>query len=1041
MAGFERAFAHTTRDSHEDRSGPTFIWPLRYRAGTALLKRREAIILWRNLQPNEAFMTATTTATHGFELIRERTLAEINSTARHYRHVKTGAELLSLLNNDENKVFGVSFATPPADSTGVAHILEHSVLCGSRKYPIKEPFVELMKSSLNTFLNAMTFPDKTCYPVASQNVQDFYNLIDVYLDAVFYPRLTPQIFQQEGWHYEIEAPDAPGGLTYKGVVFNEMKGNYSSPDSMLRELSQQSLYPDITYGLDSGGDPKHIPDLTYAGLKAFHQRHYHPSNAKLFFYGDDDPEARLRLLGSWLDAFERIDVHAAVPLQPRFSAPKHLSRTYAAGQPEEPAQAAGDKPQRETMIAVNWMLDEIVDVETGLAFDILERILIGTPAAPLYKALIDSGLGEGLTGGGLDDSLRQPMFSIGLKGIDAADAGKIERLIDDTLEALAAKGIDSLTLEAALNTVEFRLRENNTGAFPRGIVFMLRSLGDWLHGRDPLAPIAFGAPLSAVKARVAAGERYFETLIRRYFLRNPHRTVLVLRPDRAQAEREAAEEQARLERARAGMSRAEREALVEATAALKRMQEAPDPPEALATIPTLKLADLPRRNKLIPIEVARLQDTRVLYHEQFTNGIVYLDIGFDLHRLPAELLPYVTLFGRALLESGAGDDDFVRLTERIGSATGGIRPTKWTATLLNGNSSTAWLNLRGKALPGQTGELLAILRDILTGARLDNRERFQQLVLEEKASLESRLVPMGSNYVDRRLRASFREADWAGEQMGGLSYLFFLRKLAGEVETGWDAVRAALEKIRGILVDRGAMLANVTAEAAHWRTMQPQLAAFLGDLPLTAAAPAPWRVANGPASEGLVIPAQVNYVGKGADLYDLGVKPSGAHLVVRRYLRTTWLWEKVRVQGGAYGGQCMFDRYSGGFTFVSYRDPNLLATLDIYDRTGTYLKEANLGEAELARNIIGTIGEVDTYRLPDAKGFASMQRHLIGDSDEARQQMRDEILSTTAAQVRDFADAMAHVAAHGRVVVLGSEQAIAGANAERQGLLTVSRVM
>src|SRR5215469_5890040 len=339
-------------------------------------------------------MNSPQSSRHGFTLVCERDLAEINSAARYYRHVKTGAELLSLVNTDENKVFGVNFATPPSDSTGVAHILEHSVLCGSRKYPVKEPFVELMKSSLNTFLNAMTFPDKTCYPVASQNVQDLYNLIDVYLDAVFFPRLTPQIFQQEGWHYELDAPDAP--LIYKGVVFNEMKGNYSSPDTMLRELSQRSLYPDITYGFDSGGDPKHIPDLTYEHLKAFHEQHYHPSNAKLFFYGDDDPDQRLRLLDKYLGEFNRIEVDASVPLQPRFTAPKRLERTYAAG------EANGGEPAQETMLPVNWMLDEASDVEAALAMTILYEILVGTPAAPLYKALIDSGLGHALTGGGLE---------------------------------------------------------------------------------------------------------------------------------------------------------------------------------------------------------------------------------------------------------------------------------------------------------------------------------------------------------------------------------------------------------------------------------------------------------------------------------------------------------------------------------------------------------------------------------------------------------------------------------------------------------------
>src|SRR5499427_2133467 len=600
-------------------------------------------------------------ATHGFELIREQKLSEINATARYYHHVATGAELISLINADENKVFGVTFGTPPADSTGVAHILEHSVLCGSRKYPIKEPFVELLKSSLNTFLNAMTFPDKTCYPVASQNVQDFYNLIDVYLDAVFHPRLTPQIFQQEGWHYEVDAPDAP--LVYKGVVFNEMKGNYSSPDNMLRELSQQSLYPDITYGLDSGGDPKHIPDLTYEQLKEFHARHYHPSNAKLFFYGDDDPDQRLRLLDKYLGAFNRIEVDARVPLQPRFSAPKRHTRTYAAGVAEEEPHGGADKPN-------------------------------------------------------------ESMISIGLKGIDPAEAGKVERLIAETIGGLADRGIDPLTVEAALNTVEFQLRENNTGSFPRGIVFMLRALRSWLHGRDPLSPLAFAAPLAAIKGRVVGGERYFESLLRRHFIDNPHRTVMLLKPDREQAEREAQEEQARLEHIRAGMTEADIGAVVEATHTLKALQERPDPPDALATIPTLKLSDLPRENKTIPIEVTSLRDTRVLYHDLLTNGVVYLDLGFDLHTLPAELLPYVTLFGRALLETGIGNDDFVRLAQRIGRSTGGIRPQRWTSTMMGSSAATAWLNLRGKALPEQTGELLAILRDILAHARLDNRDRF-----------------------------------------------------------------------------------------------------------------------------------------------------------------------------------------------------------------------------------------------------------------------------------------------------------------------------
>jgi Zn-dependent M16 (insulinase) family peptidase len=453
------------------------------------------------------------------------------------------------------------------------------------------------------------------------------------------------------------------------------------------------------------------------------------------------------------------------------------------------------------------------------------------------------------------------------------------------------------------------------------------------------------------------------------------------------------------------------------------------------------LADLPRANKVIAREVAQLSETRVLYHELVTNGIVYLDVGFDLHTLPPELVPYVALFGRALLETGVGNDDFVRLSQRIGRSTGGIRPQRWTSTVAGSATSTAWLCLRGKALPDQTVELVSILQDILARARLDDRARFQQLVLEEKASLESRLVPAGSSYVDRRLRANLFESDWADEQMGGVSYLFFLRQLVSDVEMDWAGVLTRLERIRSTLVNRASMLCNVTAEADHWARLRPQLAGFLSALPRTPAKPAPWRVADGSNSEGLIVPTKVNYVGKGADIYRNGIKPHGSHLVARRYLRTTWLWDKIRVQGGAYGGQCMFDRFSGGFTFVSYRDPNLISTLDTYDRTADFLRNAELNAAELTRNIIGTIGEVDSYRLPDAKGFASMQRYLVGDTDEARQRMREEILATTAADIRNFGTAMADVAARGRVVVLGSEQAIDAANAERPGLLSTSRVI
>jgi len=448
------------------------------------------------------------TIIHGFKLTREQDIPEIKTRVFLYEHEKTGAELLSLSNKDENKVFGISFRTPPHDSTGLPHILEHSVLGGSRKYPVKEPFVELLKGSLKTFLNAMTYPDKTCYPVASQNLQDFYNLIDVYLDAVFYPRLTPYIFQQEGWHYELEGQHEP--LRYKGVVYNEMKGAYSSPDNLLSEYSFRSLFPDNAYDYDSGGDPRHIPNLTFEQFKDFHRRYYHPSNARIYFYGDDDPERRLSIVDEYLSDFERIEIDSMIRLQRPFEEPRRIIRSFAAGADE----GAGLKG----MITLNWLLPQGTDSELNLAMHFLEYILLGMPGSPLRKALIESRLGEGLTGAGLGSETRQLYFSIGLKGINLDNVDRIQDLIIRTLTSLAENGIDPNDIEAAVNSIEFSLRENNTGGLPRGLSLMLRALTTWLYDEDPLALVSFEAPLKAVKSTIASKRSFFEDMVREFFL-------------------------------------------------------------------------------------------------------------------------------------------------------------------------------------------------------------------------------------------------------------------------------------------------------------------------------------------------------------------------------------------------------------------------------------------------------------------------------------------------------------------------------------------
>jgi Zn-dependent M16 (insulinase) family peptidase len=963
-----------------------------------------------------------------FELVRDEHIAEVNSQAQLFRHKKTGAEVLSLVNDDENKVFGITFKTPPEDSTGIAHILEHSVLCGSRKYPVKKPFVELIKGSLNTFLNAMTFPDKTAYPVASQNLKDFYNLVDVYLDAVFFPLISEDTFRQEGWHYELD--DAGSPLVYKGVVFNEMKGVFSSPDAVMRDLAQRSLYPDTTYGKSSGGDPKAIPDLTYEQFKRFHQTYYHPSNTRAFFSGDDNPAQRLDILDEYFSQFERGPVDAEVKLQPRFNAPRQIVATYAG--------TKGDGKARDGMVSVNWMIDTPADRTEALSHGMLSYLLAGNSAAPLRKALTESGLGEGMTGGGIGSGLRQPMASFGMKGIDPADAGKVEALILSTLAEIAEKGFAPEQLEAAANTFEFSLRENNTGSYPRGMTYMFNALGTWLHDGDPLAQLHFEDALAALKEK--AGKGHFEAEIGRLFLDNSHRVTVTLSADPEQGGREVAREAEILAEVRKGLDAAAIDATVAETEKLKALQEAVDDPALLAKIPTLTLTDLERKSRTVPIEVGTLAEARMFYHDLPTLGIVYLDLGFDLHVLDKELLPYLPLFGRALLQTGTSKEDFVSLTQRIGRTTGGIAQHRGLSARQDKDGSAAWFFLSGKAVPDRVEDMLAIMGDVLLDARLDNRARFKQMALEEKAGFEARLVPSGNAIVDRRLKASLTEASWISEQIGGVSYLQFLRGLVKRIENDWDAVEAALKRIRDTLFNRGRMVVNVTADGALWTRARGEIESFLGRLPDDDFALADWSVEFAPKSEGLIIPAQVNYVGKGANLRALGFELTGASSVVLKFLNTTYLWDKVRVQGGAYGGSSRFDLTSGNFSFLSYRDPNLIKTLDAYDGASKALN-AGIGENDLTRSIIGVIGDVDGYEFPDAKGYSSMWRQLTGTTDAIRQQRRDEILGTSVADFKRMAEAVDAVARHGHVVVLGGEAAINGANEKRPGLLDVTKVM
>lgn len=950
-----------------------------------------------------------------FRKVAHRKISEIKGRAEIYIHENTGSRVLSISNDDENKVFGITFRTPPNDSSGVAHILEHSVLCGSRKYPVKEPFVELLKGSLKTFLNAMTYPDRTCYPVASQNETDFYNLVDVYLDAVFHPKLEPHVFKQEGWHLHMETPDAP--LSAGGVVYNEMKGAHSSPDNLLIEFSKQSLFPDTPYRFESGGEPEAILSLTYERFLKFHRDYYHPSNAWIYFYGDDDVERRLKIIHDYLKEFKRSDIQVEIPLQSEIKKEKRLEKRYPSSETE-----AGNK---RSMFTVNWLLPLTRDLELNMAFQLLEYILLGMPGSPLRKALMDSGLGEDIAGEGLSNELIQMYFSTGLKGIRPDDGEKVEHIIFNTLNELSQKGIDPLDIEASFNTLEFALRENNTGSLPRGLVIMLRVLSVWIYGGDPFRILAFEEPLDKLKKDAKKNKRYFEELIERFFLNNPNRTTLLLSPDTKLSSIKGQKEKEILNEKLKDLGQDSIQKIVNDTRELIARQAMPDTPEALATIPTLKLSEIERRSPKIPCEIVEVEEAKTLIHDIHTNRIIYLDIGFNMHSLSPDKLPFAKILGRALLEAGTKKEDYIRLSQRISRKTGGIRPSILFSSHMETQKPVLWLFWRGKVIEGNQEELLGILEDVFLIPNLENIERIRQIVLEEKARMEQTLIPRGHEFLSLRIESHLRESHWAGEMIGGISYLFFLRVLLKTIEDEPEKIIEKLKNVRDMLIKKGNILINVTLEGKSWDSFSSLLDGFLSALPEGTADDVDWGIKEDiQRNEALLIPAHVNYVGKGMNLYDNGYRFHGSSKVILRYIRNTYFWEKIRVQGGAYGAFCIFDHLSGNLSMISYRDPAVMDTVKVFDSTYQFLKEIDITEDELRKSIIGTIGDIDRPRLPDAKGFTSMIWYLSGETDEQRQRTRDEVLGTSKEDFRVFSEAITPLSHKGILKVLGSQNSL-----------------
>lgn len=948
---------------------------------------------------------------NGFKLIEKREIPDINSTGYYFIHEKTGAELMHLANDDENKLFAAAFKTIPNDSSGVAHILEHSVLCGSRKYPSKEPFVELLKGSLNTFLNAFTFPDKTMYPVASTNAKDFRNLMDVYLDAVFYPNLhkVPDIFFQEGWHYELDAADAE--LQYKGVVYNEMLGAFSSPEQVMWRRSKELLFPDTAYRNESGGDPEVIPTLTYEAFTAFHKRFYHPSNTRIILYGDGDLNEYLSFLDTeYFSHFDKQETDTEIALQPPFQTAIDKELNYAV--------SAGESIVDKAWLSMNWVAGITTDLETSLGMEILMDILMGTAAAPLKNALLAANLGKDVYGS-YESGILQPMLSIVVKHSDIQRKNEFSNLVYETLNQLVRDGIDPRLIEAAVNIREFKLREADFGGYPKGLVYGMAAMEGWLHGSNPFNLIEFEEPIS--KIRTAAKHRYFESLIETYILNNAHQLNLHLLPEPGLAERRADVLHNQLQDYKKTLSEAEVNAIVAQTQQLKERQAAPDTKEALESIPVLTLNDVDKKARTYPILERSYQGIQVLHADLFTNKIAYVDIHFRLPALTENEIQHLGLLIALLGKVDTSTLDYKELSNEMLIHTGGIG--YGIETFINTrqyHDYSPMFHISSRALVHKTPDVQRLIYDVLFSSRFDNRQRVREILRELKSGHEMGLMNSGHSVAAGRMASYYSQAAYFNEILSGFDFYLFITELENDYDKRFEALSQQLDSLLKKIVNRNAMTLSITAESAHYDEVMMNFA------PLADRIPAFQSDMRFPEfnlirkNEAIAIPGNVQYVVKGANFRDLGFQYHGSMRVAKNVIGLDYLWNKVRVMGGAYGAFSNFAR-TGGMFFGSYRDPNLTETLDIYDSVGQYLSNFDAGEREMSKYILGTVSQMDSPLSPASKGRTAVSLWFSGFTSEDIQKEREEVLTATQHSIRQLADMVTRLMEQNLYCVVGSE--------------------
>jgi len=965
----------------------------------------------------------------GFQVISQKDFPEYRSTGIKLIHLETGAEVYHLFNADQENLFAFTFRTPPYDNTGLPHILEHSVLAGSRRFPIKDPFVTLLKGSMQTYLNALTFPDKTVYPASSINEKDFFNLMLVYGDAVFSPLLKEELFKQEGHHVEFKTIDDPtSGLKIVGVVYNEMQGKYSSPDALVADWSYQSLFPETPYGFDSGGDPVHIPELTYNAFVNFHKKYYHPSNCKIFLYGNIPTTKHLAFLQeNFLSQFSRFTIPSTIPLEPRWPSPKRLEITFPIKE--------GDLLNKKSSVTVNWLTVPVTDPFLVVAFEVLSEVLVGNAGSPLRKALIESKLGEDLSPStGLETELKELVFTAGIRGTEPECVEKIEGVVIKTLENVRDNDLDEQMLKAAIQRIEFWNREIKGGLEPYALRVMRKTLRGWLHDVEPETTLEFGRWMRKLKQTVAEDKRFFSRLIEEQFLLNPHRSTLIVRPDPEHLQREETRLNQWLKNVDDNLTKKEKEDIVTSVKKLKHFQEEPDPPELANKIPFLKLYDLPRKVQVVQSEQFSLpHGVSSYFHDIFTNGVIYLDFAFDTRGVTEKYLTFLPLLGKAVCGSGLPGITYDKTAQLLSLHTGGFTyHLSASGDVRNSLNKKAHIFFRIKTLKENVKETLDLLKRLLIEADFDDQERVKDLILELKNEFKAALIPHGHQFVATRAGSRLSPAIKVQEQFEGISQFFFLSEIASDLEKKSDDIIFTLKKIRKVLLARTNVIINVTAEESSFKKVRSELESLVNSFAEKTSPDifnsSTQEEKNKTKAESLIVTSPVGYVAKAICGARLGSPEHGYEAVLSHFLRTGFLWEKVRMRGGAYGVFAVPQGTEGVFTFSSYRDPNIVDTLKAFRDSLDYAYQGDIDADQIEKAIIGTVGKDEKPFDPGEKGFTDFKRKLYGITDELRQKRREYILEVNRETLSLTAEKLIKEFDNGFAVVMSNDAAITAAS-------------